>query len=387
MPEKSGKNREGQLKRLIIQACLFDLEGREMQASEELLHSPSVREATLYEKLRNHKVKCGLCERRCVIHPGNRGFCKTRLNMDGALLTLIYGDLSALESRPIEIKPFFHFWPGSTALTFSTWSCNFDCVWCQNHHLSKAEPNPTKSSHFFHPEKIVNLALHQQDDGLCASFQEPTLLTEWVLPVFRLGSDKGRYSCYVSNGYMTLEALKLLKEAGMTGLKIDVKGDKETYKKYCGGADVEKVWRNAKEAKKMGFHVEIVNLVVPGVNDDEECLRWIIKNHLKTLGAEAPLHFTRYNPAYKFSSPSTKVEVLEKAYNMARKEGLTYPYLGNVQGHKYENTYCPNCGDMLIQRYGYTITLYKVTEDKKCSKCGQLIPITGRRIRKWQTLA
>jgi len=358
-----------------------------VQALDELLQLPSVREAIFYEKLRGYKVKCGLCERRCVIEPGNKGVCKTRVNVDGTLLTLVYGDLSALESRPIEIKPFFHYWPGSSALTFSTWSCNFDCVWCQNHHLSKVEPNPSKSGHFFHQKKIVNLALHQRDDGLCASFQEPTVLTEWALPVFRFAREKGLYSCYVSNGYMTLEALKLLKEAGMTGLKIDVKGDKETYQKYCGGADVDKVWRNAHEAEEMGFHVEIVNLVVTDVNDDEECLRWIIKKHLKAVGPETPLHFTRYSPAYKFPNPPTHIETLEKAYNMARKEGVTYPYLGNVQGHKHENTYCPRCGDMMIQRFGYTITQYKVTEDKKCPKCGQLIPITGRRIRKWQTLA
>jgi len=332
-------------------------------------------------------VKCSLCERRCVISRGNRGLCKTRANIAGALFTLVYGDLSALESRPIEIKPFFHFWPGSSALTFSTWSCNFDCLWCQNHHLSKTEPNPSKSGHFFRPEKIVNLALHQEDSGLCASFQEPTVLTEWALPVFKLGREKGLYSCYVSNGYMTLEALRLLKDSGMTGLKIDVKGDKEVYQRYCGGADVEKVWRNAQEAKKMGFHVEIVNLIVTGVNDDEECLRWMIKKHQKAVGSETPLHFTRYSPAYRFSNPATAVETLEKAYNMAKKEGVVYPYIGNVQGHRYENTYCPKCSDMLIQRWGPTITQYRVTEDKKCPKCGQLIPITGRRVRKWQALA
>jgi pyruvate formate lyase activating enzyme len=356
-----------------------------VQAPEELLRLPSVRESILYEKLRGRKVKCGLCERRCIINPGDKGFCKTRLNMDGILLTLVYGDLSALESRSIEINPFFHFWPGSTALTFSSWSCNFDCLWCQNHHLSKIEPNP-KSSHFFQPEKIVNLALYQQDSGLCASFQEPTILTEWGLPVFSLGRQKGLYSCYVSNGYMTLEALKLLKEAGMTGLKIDVKGDKGTYKKYCGGIDAEKVWRNAREAKKMGFHVEIVSLIVTDVNDDEECLRWVIKKHLKAVGKETPLHFTRYSPAYKFSNPQTKVETLEKAHNMAKKEGVTYSYIGNVQGHKYENTYCPKCDVTLIQRFGSTVAKYNVTADKKCLKCGQSIPITGQRVRRWQTL-
>lgn len=357
----------------------------EVSAVHELLRYSTVREALLYKKLRRDKVKCSLCERRCVILPGNRGVCKTRINIDGTLYTLVYGNLSALESRPIEIKPFFHYWPGSTALTFSTWSCNFDCIWCQNHHLSKTAPNPANAGSYA-PEKIVQMAKRFGDEGLCASFQEPTLLTEWVLPLFKLAHERGLYCCYVSNGYMTTEALELLKESGMDGLKIDVKGDKETYKKYCGGADVEKVWKKARKAKKMGFHVEIVNLVVTSVNDDEECLRWIIKKHLKAVGPETPLHFTRYYPAYKFHNPSTKVETLEKAYNMAKEAGVLYPYLGNVHGHKYENTYCPNCGEKLIQRRGYVIVRYKVTEDKKCPKCRRPVPIRGRHIRKWHFL-
>jgi pyruvate formate lyase activating enzyme len=347
----------------------------------EKLQYSTVHEALLYEKLPNDKVRCGLCERRCLISPSQKGFCKTRLNVDGKLYTLVYGDLSALESRPIEIKPFFHYWPGSTALTFSTWSCNFECVWCQNHHLSKTEPNPMKSS-YFPPERIVEQALLGNNEGLCASFQEPTILTDWVIPLFNMGQEKGLYCCYVSNGYMTLEALTLLKESGMDGLKIDLKGDAETYRKYCGGADVEKIWRNVREAKKLGLHVEVVNLVVTGVNDNETCLKWLIEKHLKEAGAETPLHFTRYYPAYKFHNPPTKVETLEKAYEMARKDGVLYPYLGNIRGHRYENTYCPNCGDKLIQRLDYTIITYKVTSDNRCPKCNRPVPITGKYLRK-----
>jgi len=348
---------------------------------KELLQYPTVKEALLYEKLSDDKVRCSLCERRCIIAPGSRGTCKTRMNIDGRLYTLVYGDLSALESRPIEIKPFFHYWPGSTALTFSTWSCNFDCIWCQNWHLSKTAPDPAKAS-YYAPEDIAEAAIHGSDNGLCVSFQEPTVLTEWVLPAFKLAREKGLYCCYVSNGYMTMEALRMLKEAGMDGLKVDVKGDGETYQRYCGGADVEKVWRNIGEAKKMGLHVEVVNLVVTDVNDDEGCLKEVMERHLKEAGTYTPLHFTRYYPAYKFSNPPTKVETLERAYEMARKAGVLYPYLGNVQGHKYENTYCPNCGENLVKRLGYTIVQYKITDDKKCPKCRQPIPITGEHIRK-----
>jgi len=342
-----------------------------------LLNNRTVREAILYEKISTDTVKCGLCERRCVIPNGQKGFCRTRFNVDGKLYTLTYGDLSALESRPIEIKPFFHYWPGSTALTFSTWSCNFKCQWCQNHHLSRREPDPSTTS-FYPQEEVLKTALMQGDRGLCASFQEPTLLTDWVLKLFEAGRKRGLYCCYVSNGYMTLRALKMLRDSGMDGIKIDMKGDAEVYRRYCGGVDVEKVWRNIREAKKMGLHVEVVSLIVTGVNDDESCLRWIVERHLKEAGAETPLHFTRYYPAYKFSNPPTKIETLEKAYEMAKKMGIQYPYIGNVPGHRYENTYCPECGEFLIKRFGYTIVTYKITPKNRCPRCGQRIPIVGR---------
>jgi len=343
---------------------------------ENLAKFPVVRKSILYEKLDNSRVKCGLCERRCTISPGERGFCRTRTNVDGELVTLVYGDLSALESRPIEIKPFFHYWPGSTALTFSTWSCNFDCPWCQNFPLSKAEPHP-KTAHFFPPEGIVEMALRSGNRGLCASFQEPTLLTDWVLPLFELGRERGLYCCYVSNGYMTLEALRRLRDVGMDGLKIDVKGDQEVYQRYCGGLDVAVVWRNAREAKKLGCHVEIVNLIIPGVNDGEESLGWLVQQHLREVGPETPLHFTRYQPAYRFTRLQTRVETLEEAYKTAKKEGVRFPYIGNVPGHRFEHTYCPDCGELLVKRYSYGVIQYRLARDNRCPKCGSSIPVKG----------
>jgi len=339
----------------------------------------TVREAPLYERLKQGRVRCLVCERRCVIEEGGKGFCKTRMNIGGKLYTLVYGDLSAVESRPIEIKPFFHFWPGSTALTFSTWSCNFTCPWCQNWHLSRAEPDPARAN-YVPPERLVELAA-QRDEGVCVSFNEPLMLFEYSLDVFRLARAKGLYCTYVSNGYMTLEALRMLRESGLDGLKIDVKGGREEYRLY-NSADAEVVWRNAREAKKMGMHVEIVYLVVTGATDKEEVIEECIERHVKELGPDTPIHFTRYFPAYLYHEPSTPVEKLEWCYERARKIGARFPYIGNVPGHRYENTYCPECGELLIKRFGPRVLKYRVTESKRCPRCGAEIPIVGRYVRK-----
>ena len=237
-------------------------------------------------------VRCKLCERLCALGPSELGDCKARVNMDGKLYTLVYGNLSAFESRPIEIKPFFHYWPGSTALTFATWSCNLDCDWCQNYSLSKTPPG-TNNSKYYSPESIVDTALGRGDEGLCASFQEPTLLADWVARTFSIAHRKGLYCCFVSNGYMTIDALRFLAGHGLDAIKIDVKGSSETYRRHCGGVrgnDV--VWRNAGEAKKLGLHVEIVNLVVTDVNDDEATLRELVQRHVREVGDRdaSPLH-------------------------------------------------------------------------------------------------
>lgn len=340
-----------------------------------------VRPARLYKRLSENKVKCSLCMRGCEIGDGGKGYCKTRVNLDGDLYTLVYGDISAIESRPIEIKPFFHYYPSSTALTFSTWSCNFSCPWCQNHSLSKTEPDPRRAR-FFSPAEIVDIALRSGDDGLCISFQEPTLLYEFALDCFKLSREKGLYNCIVSNGYMSAEALRNLKEAGLDGLKIDIKGDAQVYMNFCGGVDVEAIWRNILEAKKLGLHLELVFLIVTEVNDDEACIAEIIQKHLKYAGANVPIHFTRYYPAFLYRKPPTRIEILEQAYETARKEGIMFPYIGNVRGHRYENTYCPNCSELLIVRVGNRVVDYILGEDKKCPKCGLEIPITGRYIKK-----
>lgn len=343
---------------------------------DELLRKPTIKLSPLYEQ-HGDEVICCVCNRKCKVPNGQWGYCHTRFNLNGRLYTTTYGDLSAIESRPIEIKPFFHYWPGSSSLTFSTWSCNFNCPWCQNHHLSRTRPNPHLAN-YIDPKSLVTMALRSGDEGLCVSFNEPTMLFEYCLDVFPLARSKGLYCCFVSNGFMSLEALKMLTKAGLDGLKVDVKGDKNVYSEYIGHEGVDLVWRNVEEALKMGLHVEVVFLIVNGVNDDENCISNVIDEHLKHAGPEVPIHFTRYYPAYKFRNPPTPIETIDRAYNMAKKAGILYPYVGNIPGHPGYHTYCPNCSKPIIKRFNYGVYDLKLTEDKKCIHCKKPIPITGR---------
>ncbi len=345
-----------------------------LKLNAELLKYPTVREAKFYEKAEGNEALCLTCERRCGIKEGSKGFCGTRVNFEGKLYTITYGDISSISANPIEKKPFFHFHPGSYALTVGTWSCNFSCPWCQNYDISKNQPDPRKAR-YISPEQLVNIACRNGCDGTSISFNEPTLLLEYSLELFPLARERRLYNTFVSNGYMTLEALGVLADAGLDAIKFDVKGDEEVYEKYCSGVKASMVWRNARRAKELGLHVEIVNLVIPGVNDDDGCLRQLVEKHLRELGPETPLHFTRYHPEYKFRAPPTPVKTLEKARELARSLGVLFPYVGNVPEHKYEHTWCPACGELLIQRLGFNILSNRVTFEGKCPKCGFKVPL------------
>ena len=343
----------------------------------EILRQPNVQRVALAERLSGGRVRCGLCSRGCVTRTGQRGFCKTRMNIEGELYTLVYGDLSSVEANPIEKKPFYHFWPGSNALTVGTWGCNLTCPWCQNWHISKYPPDPLKAS-FVSPERLVRMIAPQHCDGTSISFNEPTMLFEYSLDLFPLARKNGFYNTLVSNGYMTSEALRMLRDAGMDAIKFDLKGGRDAVRRYCA-ADVDVVWRNIREAKRLGMHVEIVTLTIPQVNDDDETIVEIAQRCLKEVGPDVPMHFTRFYPAYDMTSRSaTPVLTLERARELARKQGIHYVYIGNVPGHRWENTYCHNCGNLLIQRYGFSIVKHPITEGKKCPECNAEIPISGR---------
>lgn len=346
----------------------------------KLLKLESTRPTPYFESF-GDKVRCEVCERRCIIPEGSLGFCKNRMNINGNLYTIGYGLLSAIESRPIEIKPLYHYYPGSTALTFSNWGCNFYCPWCQNYHLSFQKPEPEKDK-YVPPEKLVELALKFGDEGVCASFNEPTTQAEYLLEVFTHASNRKLYSCIVTNGYFTLKVLGDLLESGLTGLSIDIKGCPKSHRKYIPGVDPEIIFRNARRALDRGAHVEMVFLVIPGVNDELECLEWVINKHLDLLGEDVPLHVNRYYPAHKYLREPTSLEVLKKTYDIAKSEGLKYVYIGNVGRPEYESTYCPSCGKLLIYRSGYRVFETRMLGDNRCPRCGEKILLYGRIICK-----
>ncbi len=351
-----------------------------------MISANCVREALLYEH-EGDKVRCRTCERFCVIAVGKLGFCKTRINIDGKLYTLEYGDISSISANPIEKKPFFHFFPSTKALTVGSYGCNFACPWCQNWEISKSVPPldffdqtfSQKVCNYISPERLVQLVRELGCQGTSISFNEPTLLLEYALDVFSLARKAGYYNTYVTNGYMSSDALRLLVEHGLDAMNVDIKGCEETVKTYCG-VDVEKVWRNIAEAKRKGVHIELTTLIIPGVNDDAECLRAIASRIKNEVGEDTPWHVTQYYPAYKslevgLCNGRTPVELLEHVWAIGRAEGLNYVYIGNVPEHRYENTYCPKCGELLIERLGFDVVSNHLTTENECPRCGAAIII------------
>jgi pyruvate formate lyase activating enzyme len=316
-------------------------------------------------------VRCYTCERRCVIASGDLGFCKTRKNIEGKLWTTTYGDISAISINPIEKKPLYHFYPGSKALTAGSWGCNSTCPWCQNWDITKSFTR--QGSKYMSPERFIYQAIASDCQGTSISFNEPTLSLEWSLDVFRLAKEKGLYNTFVTNGYMSSEALQMLIDSGLDAMNIDIKGDAETTLKYCG-LQVEKVWRNSEKAKEAGIHLEISTLIIPTVNDDEEQIGKIAERIYRDLGADTPWHCNGYYPAYNFNQPPTSLSSLERAWEIGKEAGLKFVYIGNLPGHKYESTFCPRCGELLIERYRMEVLKIRVGEGK-CFRCGEKIPI------------
>jgi pyruvate formate lyase activating enzyme len=337
----------------------------------------SLHEAILYEKQAENKVKCGLCARRCLISDGVSGFCLVRKNQAGTLYTLNYGKAVSVGVDPIGKKPLTHFNPGALVMSFAAAGCNFRCQFCDNWMISQDQQVAGRP---YSPEQIVQSALDSKCQGISCTYTEPTIFMEYALDTAKLAHQAGLFTTFVTNGYMTPEAVKTVAPY-LDAATVDFKGgaDPEFYKTVSAVPNVEAIFEALKEFRLNGIHLEITNLIVPKVGDSmakiKELAEWIRDN----LGRDTPLHLLRFHPEYKMANlQATKVEDLEKAYLIAKETGLNYVYLGNVAGHAAENTYCPNCNTAVIKRFSFDITEWNLTADMKCPVCGRQIPIKGK---------
>jgi len=338
--------------------------------------NPTVmKEAMLYEKLGEGKVQCYLCSHRCQIAPGRRGICAVRENREGTLYSLVYGKVITKHVDPIEKKPLFHFHPGSKSYSIATVGCNFRCEHCQNYSIAQyPKEYPDIPGEEITPEQIVKEAEMSGCLSISYTYTEPTIFFEFAYDCARLAKEKGIKNVFVSNGYTTPEATRLIAPY-LDANNIDLKGDDNFYKKICG-ARQQAVLDTIKLMKELGVWVEVTTLIIPSYNDSEDFLKRIV-GFMKSVDESMPWHVTQFYPTYKLlDQPRTPVKTLRMARDIGLKAGLKHVYEGNVPGEGGENTYCPSCGELLIERFGYTIGSIKM-KNSKCLKCGADIAGVG----------
>jgi pyruvate formate lyase activating enzyme len=318
-------------------------------------------------------VKCLLCAQECTIKEGERGICRTRMNVAGTLRSLSYGRPISVHVDPIEKKPFYHYRPGSNAFSLATAGCPLQCKFCQNWEISQARPEDFRAK-FVPPETVVRATKHRKAPVIAFTYNEPTVFTEYLTDIARIAAQHGLYCVLISCGFMNKEPLDEMCDV-LDAIKIDLKGfSKDFYRNVCK-AELEPVLQSIKHVKKRGVHLEIVNLVVPTLNDSTTMLTELAKWVVGEVGPDVPVHFTRFHPDYKMLNlPPTPVATLEKAYDIAVAEGIRYPFVGNVPGHRGNHTYCPTCKKAVIVRVGFFIT-EKHLINGRCEYCDE--PIAG----------
>jgi len=357
-----------------------------------------MKEAMLYERLENGQVRCLLCSHRCLIKDGKKGICGVRENREGKLYTLVYGKVVARHIDPIEKKPLFHFHPGSTSYSIATVGCNLRCSHCQNYEISqypkesyklKVKTSRLKNSEVqtegpelslmpgedMTPQKIVDLAQKSGCLSISYTYTEPTIFFEFAYDIARLAREKGIKNVFVSNGYTSTEATKMIAPY-LDANNIDLKSFRdEHYRRVCG-ARLQPVLDTIRLMKELGVWVEVTTLIIPSYNDSEEELRQIA-GFIKSVSIDIPWHVTQFYPTYKLiDQPRTPVRTLRRAREIGLEVGLRYVYEGNVPGEGGESTYCYSCGKVLIDRYGYIIRGNYI-KDSRCPYCGSNISGIG----------
>ncbi|WP_457556536.1 AmmeMemoRadiSam system radical SAM enzyme [Candidatus Harpocratesius sp.] len=359
--------------------------------------------AELWESFGNphdKQVKCNVCSHYCIIKPNNRGFCRTRVNLDGTLYSLDYGALiSPGTNDPVEKKPLYHFFPGSQAFSIATIGCNFKCKQCQNWEISQSYPSDDgkmalfsqKDQHDFGihsflltertPDQVISQVKRIKSTSIAYTYNEPTIWFEFIKDTSILAHKEGIKNILVSNGYSSPEANSELINF-IDAANIDIKSMEDSfYKRVVGVPSVQPVLDTCKFFKENNVHLEITNLLIPGENDSPSVIRALIKWVLENLDRDTPLHFSAYTPRYRMNHPSTSKNILKFAWKEAKSAGLHYVYMGNVYTTKGNNTYCSKCGELIISRQGYNVTAPGLSSENTCLKCGEKIPIVGNYIK------
>jgi len=337
---------------------------------------PEIRETMIYEKLGNKKVKCGICGQGCELGHGQKGLCKVRENVNGRLYSLVYGRTIDVSVDPIEKKPFFHFAPGSKVLSVATQGCNLSCLFCQNWQISQ-DFNKVQGTRYA-PKDIVTKVKNWKCDGIAYTYTEPAVFYEYVYDTAK-ETKADTYNVLVTNGYFTQESLKKVSRL-IDAANVDLKGNYAFYKNNClGKKGDDPVKESLILLKERKMWTEITNLLIPGLNDNQPWIRTMCKWIIDNLGDEVPLHFSRFYPNYKMDKiPVTPVKTLEKAREIARREGIKYVYVGNVPGHRFESTFCQGCGNVAIKRFGLSLEEFNLNKNLRCVKCGAKMPLGGK---------
>ena len=344
-----------------------------MSALREEVH-PGARAALLYEPREDRSVICNLCAHRCLIKPGLRGICGVRENRDGSLVTLVFDRVISTEIDPIEKKPFFHFLPGSLAYSIATVGCNFHCLFCQNWEISqwpreRAAPFPGE---LLLPAEIVSRALATGCETIAYTYTEPTIFFELALETSRLAVAAGLRNVFVTNGYMTREALHLIAPV-LHGANVDLKSFSDRYYRKVCGATLAPVLETIRGMREVGVWVEVTTLLVPGMNDSDEEIGSLTK-WLASVDRDIPWHVSAFYPAYKMAHlPPTPARTLHRAARIGREAGLHYVYTGNIPNELWESTACPQCNRWLVRRRGFAVLEKFMGSDGRCPVCKTVI--------------
>ncbi len=331
-----------------------------------------MKEAMLYIPLEEGKVKCHLCSHRCVISPSKRGLCGVRENREGKLFSLVFGRAISMNIDPIEKKPLFHLLPGSTSFSIATVGCNFRCLQCQNHEISQMPVDLKRiDGSMVSPSKIVSLAKENGCRSISYTYTEPTIYFEYAYETAALASQEGIRNIFVTNGYMTEEALRTI-QPYLHGANVDLKSYQEKFYQEICGAKLQPVLESLKWMKKLGVWVEITTLVIPTLNDSEKEFEEIAQ-FILSLGVEVPWHLSAFYPSYKMINlPRTPARTLHRAREVGLKAGLRYVYCGNIPGQGGEDTFCPGCGRNIIERMGFRVVRNYMV-DGTCQHCQEKI--------------